>query len=128
MYSEDSFFSLGTGGQIGLACLSLALAVALMFGAWRLMRGKPFVVRLGLAVVLFGLFVWLSPQVYYTYYQMIFDNLPVQWVIDWPPFAEMFAYASFTGRSTLSAHSQGALCWGLVALAILGSRRRGQKP
>ncbi len=124
MYSEDSFFSLGVGGQIGLGCLSFALAVALMFGAWRLMRGKSLMVRLLIAVGLYALFVWLSPQIYYTYYWMIFEDLPVQWVIGWPPFQAMFEHASFTGRSNLSSHGKGVLFWLMMVLALKPSKPR----
>jgi hypothetical protein len=125
MYEEDSFFSLSTGGQIGLLCLSISLTLLVLFVAARLMRGRSLVVRIGLGVIFFGLFVWLSPQVYYTYYRMIFDGLPAQWVIGWPPFDAMFDYASFSGPQNLSAHGQGVLFWMLVILALWGSMRRG---
>jgi hypothetical protein len=127
MYQSDSFFSLSGGGQAGLAALSLALSVLVLLGTARLMRGRGLGVRLGIAVVVFALFVWLSPQVYYTYYRMIFDDLPAQWVIGWPPLKTAFAYASFTGPANLSAHGQGALFWLLIALALKGLFFRGQR-
>ena len=126
MYQNDSFFSLSGPGQVGLAALSIVMTVLVLLGAARLMRGRGVALRLGIAVVVFALFVWLSPQVYYTYYQQIFDDLPVQWVIGWPPLKSAFAFASFTGPSNMSAHGQGALFWLLVALALKGLVRRGQ--
>lgn len=128
MYQNDSFFSLGGGGQVGLAALSLVLTVLVVLGAARLMRGRSIDARLGIAVLVFALFVWLSPQVYYAYYWLIFEDLPVQWVISWPPLKAAWHYASFTGPSNLSAHGQGVLFWVLVLCALMGLKRRGPKP
>ena len=79
MYESDSFFTLSVGGQIGLALLSLWLSVLVLWALWRGTRGLPRLSRLGAAYLGFWLFVWLSPQVYYQYYRLIFDGLPVQW-------------------------------------------------
>ena len=127
MYQNDSFFSLGVGGQIGLAALSIVLTVLVLLGAARLMRGRGTVLRLGIALVTFALFVWLSPQIYYSYYYLIFEDLPVQWVIGWPPLKTAFAFASFTGPSNLSAHGQGVLFWLLLGLALKGLVGRDQR-
>jgi hypothetical protein len=68
---------------------------------------------------LFWLFLWLSPQVYYLFYQLIFAGLPVQIVITWPPGAEtVLRRLTFTGPATLSAHGQGLLGWALLVLAV----------
>jgi len=118
MYQEDSFFSLSTAGSVGLAILSSVLALGLLWCAWRLMRGRDVVVRLLIAAGLFVGFVWLSPQIYYTYYGFLFDGLPVQWVGRLPSVAELFDTVRFGGRATLSAHSKAVLFWALVILAL----------
>ena len=126
MYQNDSFFSLGVGGQIGLAALSFVLTILVLLGAAWLMRGRGIAFRLAIAFAAFALFVWLSPQIYYSYYFMIFEDLPVQWVIGWPSLKTAFSFASFTGPSNLSAHGQGVLFWLLAALALKGLVGRGQ--
>ena len=119
MYHEDSFFSLSTLGSVGLAVLSLVLALLVLGVAWRLMRARGWAVRLGIAVGLFVVFVWLSPQVYYTYYGFLFDDLPRQWVARFPTAVELFDTIRFGGRATLSAHSKAVLFWALVILATV---------
>ena len=125
MYNQDSFFDLTPWGQAGLATISLVLFAAMMAVTWSVVRGRPVGVRLAGALVAFWLFVWVSPQVYYTYYRMIIPDLPLQWVI-WPPAAPQDAAAlmTFQGPHSLSAHSQGLLGWALVVLALV-ARRRG---
>jgi len=135
-YAQDSFFTLGLAERFGLLCLSLLLFLILIALGWMLMRTRPVAVRIAIAIVVFALFIWLSPQVYYTYYRMIFDGLPAQLVIGSPPFAEMLKAARFSGPSNLSAHSQGALFWALIVMALaarglnrlMSSTKPPQKP
>jgi len=126
-YAEDSFFTLSIAGQIGLVFLSLVLTGALLALGWLVMRGRPLAVNIPVAIVLFALFVWLSPQLYFQYYRLIISGLPAQWVIGLPPFNDIAAAAGFTGRATLSAHGQGLLFWALVAQAIVASRRGARR-
>lgn len=120
MYQEDSFFSLSSLGQIGLGFVSVALSLAVLAIAWRLMRGRRIIMRLGIATIIFFLFVWLSPQVFYTYYIFIFNEVSWQNVIKRPPTPFSLAqYISFQGRATLSAHSKGILFWALIVLALI---------
>ena len=115
MYESDSFFTLTGSGQVGLACLSLVLAVGMLALTLWLARGRA---RIMSAFGLFFLFVWLSPQVYYVYYRMIIDGLPQQWVIGAPRWGEAFGYLTFTGPGSLSAHGQGLLGWLMIGLAL----------
>jgi len=115
MYRQDSFFDLTTWGQIGLACLSITLALVVFFAARRILKNQSVWIRVVGALVLFWLFIWVSPQIYYTYYLTIFPDLPLQWVI-WPPESPTvaFQYLLFQGPHNLSAHSQGILGWSLI--------------
>lgn len=120
MYQEDSFFSLSILGQLGLALLSLILSLVVLAIAWRMMKGRGLIIRLSIAVISFFLFVWLSPQVFYTYYIFIFDEVDWQNILKRPPaFLALAEYISFQGRATLSAHSKGILFWALMALALI---------
>ncbi len=120
MYEGDSFFTLTTGGQVGLAILSLILALIWLLVEWRFAR---FLWGFVLAAALFYLFVYLSPQIYYSYYRVIIGGLPAQWVISPPSLTHMIDLLSFRAGSTLSAHSQGALGWSLLAVALIRFRR-----
>ena len=122
MYEGDSFFTLGLLEAAGLLVVTALLALGMLALARRFRRGRLWR-RLVAAVVLLWLFLWLSPQVYYAYYQLIFDGLPVQIVIGWPPGAEaVLRRLVFAGPATLSAHGQGVLGWVLVVVAVRRSR------
>ncbi|MEM9329710.1 MAG: hypothetical protein AAGA53_00185 [Pseudomonadota bacterium] len=123
MYSNDTFFNLTMPGQIGLALLSVILCAFTVWLFLKISTRFALWVKLLLSIVVLWFFVWLSPQIYYTYYWMIFDNLPVQIVIRWPPnLAEVFELMTFTGSNNLSAHSKGALFWIMVITAFWASR------
>lgn len=121
MYERDSFFTLSVGGQIGLAVLSLGLSVLMLWAVWRGTQAMPRLSRIGSAYLAFWLFVWLSPQVYYQYYRLIFEGLPAQWITGWPELGEAARLLTFTGPATLSAHGQGVLGWALLAVAFWGN-------
>ena len=120
MYNQDSFFGLSKWGQIGLVCISTVLFIFMIFVTYKLLHRRTLWVRIIGALVLFWLFVWMSPQIYYTYYRTIIPDLPLQWVI-WPPDSPLVAirYLLFTGPQNLSAHSQGLLGWLLMAVTFL---------
>jgi hypothetical protein len=118
MYRDDSFFSLGLVEAALLLAVSGLMVWGLLLLARRLCVRGGLVRRLLWAGGLFWLFLWLSPQVYYLFYQLIFAGLPVQIVITWPPGAEtVLRRLTFTGPATLSAHGQGLLGWALLVLA-----------
>ncbi len=124
MYRDDSFFTLGLLEAAGLLAVTALLVLGVLALARRLCRGRLWR-RLLWAAGLFWAFLWLSPQVYYAYYQLIFEGLPVQIVIGWPPGAEtVLRRLSFAGPATLAAHGQGVLGWVLVGAGVRGLRWR----
>lgn len=120
MYQQDSFFDLSAWGQLGLIAISTALFAAALLIAWRTLYARGPVLRIAGGFALLWLFVWLSPQVYYMYYYMIFPDLPLQWVI-WPPPGpeKPMQMLFFQFRPNLSAHSQGLLGWSLIVTPFL---------
>lgn len=128
VYAEDSFFTLSMASRVGLVCLSSAMAIATFWLAriaFRLVDGVPpvkrLLARLGISTGLFWAFVWLSPQVYYLYYQAIFVGLPWQFVVGYPPgLGALIDLLAFAAGETLSDHSKGALGWGLAIHAAAG--------
>lgn len=124
MYEFDSFFSLTAWERVGLFGVSLAFAGACLACVWWLSRGRAWPVRILIALAVLWLFVWVSPQGYYAYYRLIFEDLPLQWVIPRIPTPiDMAGHLTFSGRATLSSHTKGILGWALVATALLRGRR-----
>lgn len=125
MYDQDSFFDLSLAGQCGLVALSFLLSIALLLVARPLLRELAIWVRLLGAFGLFWLFVWLSPQVYYEYYRLLFPGLPAQWVI-WPPRSpvEALSLLVLQGPHSLSAHGQALLGWSLLAAPFVRLSRK----
>jgi len=122
MYGGDSFHTLTVIARIGLVVLSVTLSCAALYLAYRLMRHRPLVVRLVIGSLVFFSFVWLSPQIHYSYYLLVFDGLPLQNVIKAPPTpVDIFDLLTFRERTTLSAHSKSLLGWGLLALSLPGT-------
>jgi len=124
MYDGDSFYTLTWIGRIGLVILSVTMTLAVLWLATSLMKRVAWPVRLTIALVLFFAWVWLSPQVYYTYYMTLFEGLPWQIVVKDPPgVGHLLGMLSFTGAANLSAHSQGVLGWLLLVLTALVRRK-----
>jgi hypothetical protein len=132
-YDGDSFHRLDLPALLGLALLSIVLAIALFtlaltktLGLWR------FATRWSLSAVawrasadlvtsllLFYVFVWFSPQLYYFYYLADFDGLPWQWVVK-PPLdpRTVWDLLQLDPDGSLSEHLQGLLGRALALLAL----------
>ncbi len=120
MYDGDSFYTLTGLGRIGLVILSVTMTLILLWVAAMLMKRLPLPFRIIVAAVFFFGFVWLSPQIYYTYYMTLFEGLPWQIVVKDPPsLNRLYKLMTFRGHATLSAHSQGILGWLFLAVALL---------
>ena len=94
-WGDDSFSSLNLRQQSGLIALSLMLIIALfwlselksrhlesLFRSWSLPRLSVLLVDIPLTIVTFVLLHRASAQIFYVYYQFIFVDLPLQWVIN----------------------------------------------
>jgi hypothetical protein len=123
MYDGDSFFSLTMAARIGLLLLSFGLAALTAVAFIKITCRMAWPVRLLLAPGFLWIFVWLSPQVFYLYYMMLFDHLPLHNVVQPPPRpSQIMRLLSFAGKASLSHHAAGLLGWGLIVLAFLGER------
>ncbi len=123
MYDGDTFFSLSMAVRIGLVFLSAGLAALTAAAFIRVGCRMSWPVRLLLAPVFLWLFVWLSPQVFYLYYMAVYEDLPLQNVVQAPPApGEILRLLGFEGTARLSHHAQGLMGWGLIVLACLGER------
>ncbi|MGI9364528.1 MAG: hypothetical protein ACR2O8_05050 [Rhizobiaceae bacterium] len=120
VYATDSFFTLSVAEQAGLLLLSAGLAAVSIVVAWRGAQRYGFVVRLAVALAIYWLFLWLSPQTYYLYYTIIFPSLPAQIILGWPPTpGHVFNLLTFQTQHNLSFHGQGVLGWVLIVMALV---------
>ena len=125
MYAEDSFFTLGPLGRVGLVIVSILFAMTALGMTWVMTRLRPLIIRVPIWGVLFITFIWASPQGYYLYYRLIFDGLPAQSVVGSPPPPDVvLAFLTFSHQATLSAHSVGVLGWAMMIVAIWPRRRK----
>ena len=137
MYDNDTFFQLSTFGRTGLLMLSSALVALTLIVTFKVFNKIPYVhlsidilLRFIVALALFWLFLWLSPQVYYFYYLTIIDNLPWQIVIQPPPaFEDIAGILFFQNTNSLASHSKAALGWALIISASIDTfwQRSGTK-
>ncbi len=119
MYADDTFYTLAYPEQLGLALLSTGLAGGVLLVAWQLMVPHGRLIRMAIAVSLFYLFVWLSPQAYYTYYLMVLDGLAWQIVVKPARSPQaVVEIVTFQGPSTLAAPSKGLLALTLMLIAL----------
>jgi hypothetical protein len=118
MYSEDSFFTLSIPGQLGLVGLSCGLAAITLFACWRMTKKHPPITRIFIGIVAFYAFVWLAPQIFYTYYVFLL-SVPWQNVIQTPPSPlSIIKVLSFSDNANLSYHSRGLLGWLTLIIAL----------
>ncbi len=122
MYTADSYFTLPGAGQTGLVILSALLAVAAGAGVLAFKTPGP---RMIAALAAFWAFLWLSPQIYYSYYLIILDGLAWHLVIAWPPSpVALVDLLLFRGPATLAGHGQAVLGWALILLGPLAAWRK----
>ncbi len=125
MYAGDSFYGLSAAGQGGLIVVSTLLALAAVACVLALFRlSKSPGLRMIAALAVFRIFLWLSPQIYFFYYQIILDDLPWQSVIGRPPnHTVLIKLLLFRGPATLADHAKGVLGWTLFILGPLATAR-----
>ena len=127
-YPGDSYWTLGLWGRAGVLAISL-IAITFFYAAlWMLFRRlapmpRAFAIT-GVGVVGFVLLHALMPQVFYSFYRLLFPDLPQQWVITGlPDPARLRAIASIRTGGSLSDHLSATALWGIVPFAVWSSRR-----
>lgn len=119
MYESDTFFNLTILGRIGLGALSIALFAVVVAAFYFVARRMSLVSRIVTALVFLWVFIWLSPQIYYLYYILLFDGLELQNVIHLPPSAqEILSIMIFSDEAWLSSHAKALLGWIMILLSF----------
>lgn len=133
LYEGDGFWALEWETRAGLSALAVFTGGALALlarAASSGLPGGPIRPLLGVCVALaaYWTFLWLSPQLFYTYYGVANPNLPARIVVDpAPPGLEPLVGAlSFEG-SGLADHARSGLGW-LMLLAAATAPRRAARP
>lgn len=119
MYESDTFFNLTILGRIGLVALSVTLFAMTVAAFYFVAKRMSLVSRIVTAMVFLWAFIWLSPQIYYLYYILLFDGLALQNVIHPPPSAqEILSIMTFSDKTWLSAHAKALLGWVMILLSF----------
>lgn len=130
-YPRDSFFTLQTGGRLGVLAISLtAIMVFFMTLArktgyllrWSDRRGDSAMMRLcifigdclsGLALFIAG--IWVLPQVFYGFYRILIPSLPQQIVIKpAPDFERLVDIMRLQSDGSLSQHLTGITFYAVI--------------
>lgn len=120
MYDTDSFFTLSLVGRIGLLAVSLTMAITWVWLFLRLTRRVLISIQFVIALVFLWFFVWLSPQLYYLYYLLLFEGLTLQNVVSQPPSAaDILTLLLFIDGANFSNHGKGVLGWVLLLSVVL---------
>lgn len=125
-YANDPLWTLGAAGAVGLVLLAGSLAIATLLGLARWRPRRRGWAALG-ALAIFWVYLWLSPQIFYLYFLLLIEGLPLQWVARVPGPADTLRSLSFTGSGQISRHAEGVLGWLLFAVS-LRSPSRGVGP
>lgn len=131
-YSGDTLHNLSLIGRIGLVLLTLVLVVLLISVSMvksRMLQQMPrashgaaaaiFMMDLLLTFLLFAAAVTLVPQVYYTYYLLLFDFLDQQWIIKPSALVRAWHSLSMSAQAGSSSHAVGFSGWWLMVIVIL---------
>jgi len=132
-YPGDSFHTLSTSAAAGLIFLSSFLCLFVLLTSWVITaaiihRIAHKTKRFGVAFFIFDIVTTLSiylvslifaPQIYYTYYQSIFQNLPTQSVVRWITPESMLEILKLPLGASTSDHLAGVTAWVLVTTLIL---------
>ena len=127
-YAGDSFFTLTPWPRVGLVVLSAALILALfwlsaaksaaLYRAGAKLRVPSLVVLatdLVASAALMAGAVWLSPQIYYTYYRLLLPDLPSQWVLSgWVAVETLGWQVRLSPDASLADHLVGLTFWSLL--------------
>lgn len=125
-YPDDSYWTLGIAGRAGVLSISL-FGVACVFWLFAVKTRIILSVKtqvsgtawalfdIAIGMLVFGVVLTVSPQVFYTFYQFIFEGLPSQWVIDGLfDTPHLQAIATFQANANLADHIAGVVLWAIV--------------
>ena len=128
-YPDDSFYTLSTFEAIGLAVITTTLLLLILTTTWfitniwikRCEGYSAFfktifaLLNMFFVMAIYQLILVISPQVFYTYYQVIFLDLPVQWVIKPISVDKLLERFSFRLDGSIADHLASLALWVLLS-------------
>lgn len=127
-YPNDSFYTLSVPGAMGLALITTTLLLLILLASWFtthfwakqsvgysvLFKGCFFLLNTLLIIVAYQFFLVIAPQIFYTYYQFIFSDLPVQWVIKPITVDKLLERFSLHPDGSIADHLASFTLWVLI--------------
>lgn len=130
-YPQDSLFTLEPLEQAGVVAIAASL---ILMGGWLAFhlarhlstlwrdpcaRCLALIANLNVTLTGYAVCFILSPQVFYSYYQMIIPGLPTQWVVraDYG-LSDLAGALQLRSNSNLAMSAAGAFFWTLAGLTI----------
>ncbi len=127
-YPNDSFYTLSVPAAIGLALITTTLLILILIaGGFKtnfwikqsigysvFLKGVFFLLNMLLIIVAYQLFLVIAPQIFYTYYQFIFLDLPVQWVIKPITVDKLLERFSLRPDGSIADHLASFTLWVLI--------------
>lgn len=137
-YPGDSYWTLNWVGHTGVVTISL-VGIAMLFLALAaktrlvlgLARGGPGMIRASLdglaGLLIFAVVFSVSPQVFYTFYQLIIPGLPSQLVVDTLIDTDrLTAIARLDPQGSLADHLAGITFWAILPFTLWLHLRHGR--
>ena len=132
-YPGDSFYTLTKSAAVGLVILVTVLIGCVLLVFYRLtkswilkstnstlaVKGLYCLINIVIVAVVYLLFLTAAPQVFYTYYQIIFPDLPVQSVIKPIPLAKMLELITISKNASMADHLAGFTFCVLITNTLL---------
>ena len=131
-YTGDTLYNLTVTGRAGLMVLTVLLVLVLLSGSslksrWlqqlpRSWAGAAFILFAIDLVLTFLLFVAAEtfvPQLYYSYYLLLFDYLSQQWVVKPPTVERIWLSLRMASDAGSSLHAIGFTGWWMLMLVVL---------
>lgn len=129
-YPSDSFWTLGLGGRAGVIAISLTGIIAMFC---LLAVKTQFILRVkrqisgtawalfdcAAGLLIFGVIHTVSPQIFYSFYRLVFTGLPTQWVIDGLFDAtRLQIIAGLSVEGSLADHLAGVTLWAIIPFTL----------
>ena len=131
-YPGDSIFTLSLFGRVGLIALTVLLVLLLITlsqlksrwlqhapRTWSGSGVTMMVFDVMLTTLLFIMALTLVPQLYYSYYQLLFEGLPQQWIVKPLPLASIWHSVRVPREASMALHTIGLCGWWLLIVVVL---------
>ena len=132
-YPNDSFYTLSVPEALGLALITTTLLLCILMASWfttlswtkkccdstTFFKGFFLLLNILFILAVYQVFLSIAPQIFYTYYQFIFTDLPLQWVIKPITVELLLDRISLGSDASIAQHLAGFTLWVLMLNAVM---------